>query len=285
MAVAQRTIRDAILGVYEALPPGERRLADTILAKTNNLASYSATELAREARISKATATRLFQRIGREGFQDVRRQARREAHLASPLYALAGVDGREHAASTLSRHMANDLHNLSQTFESLDVKQVSRAVSLLTRARHVRVIGFRAGHMLAQYARYLLAQLRDGVELSPTSAVTLAEDLASLDRRDVLLVIDFRRRVVLLEKAVEAARSSGAIVIFISGSGAPAISRVGDVTLTCHHQGASIFDSYAAPLSLIGYLATAVAQGLGQACRTRLGRIEALHDALGDVTG
>lgn len=43
------------MAAYEQLPPGERKLADTILSRLNNLASYSATELAADAKMSKTT--------------------------------------------------------------------------------------------------------------------------------------------------------------------------------------------------------------------------------------
>src|SRR5512133_1308221 len=97
------TIQESVLAVYESLPPGERKLADTVLARLANLASYSATELAADASVSKATAARFFRRIGYESFGHARLQARAEAHQASPLHALAGA-GKQRKPDALSRH-------------------------------------------------------------------------------------------------------------------------------------------------------------------------------------
>ena len=119
MQQVEPTIQESIMAVYESLPPGERKLADTALARLSNLASYSATELAAEASVSKATAARFFRRIGYESFEQARRQARAEAHLASPLYALAGVNPKERPSDALSRHLAADLKNLSESFRPL----------------------------------------------------------------------------------------------------------------------------------------------------------------------
>ena len=49
---------------YQSLPPSERKLADLILDFPGDIAGYSATELAHLAGVSKAAATRLFQRLG-----------------------------------------------------------------------------------------------------------------------------------------------------------------------------------------------------------------------------
>lgn len=271
------------MAVYELLPPGERKLADTILSKLSHLASYSATELAAEAEVSKATAARFFRRVGYRSFGHARRQARAEAHLASPLYALAGVNPKERATDTLSRHVAADIRNLSETFQLQNARPLAQAASLIAKAPRVRVVGMRNGHFVAQHAAYLLAQLRDGVASLPGSAMTLAEDLASLNKGDVLLVVDFRRRAAMLPAIVLAARGAGAGLVFLANPGMPALSRKGDIVLHCLTDGASIFDSYVAAVSVVNYLGASVAKELGKASRKRLEAIEVLHQTLGDI--
>ncbi len=271
------------MAVYAQLPPGERKLADTILSKLNSLASYSATELAAEATISKATAARFFKRVGFRSFGHARRQARAEAHLASPLYALAGVNPKERATDTLSRHVAADIKNLSETFKLPNSRPLTQATTLIARAARVRVVGLRNGHFVASYAAYLLAQLREEVVSLPGAAMTLAEDVVLLGRGDVLLVVDFRRRSALLQTIVEAARRADSKLVFIANPGMPALSRPGDIVLHCLTEGASLFDSYVAAVSIVNFLCASVAKELGKQSRKRLEAIEALHDALGDI--
>lgn len=271
------------MAVYASLPPGEQKLADTILAHLNDLASYSATELAAAASVSKATAARFFRRIGYPSFGHARRQARAEARLASPLYALAGVDPHERPTDALSRHLQADINNLTGTFQRQNARQFADAVKLLAKAPRVRVLGMRNGHFIAQHAAYLLAQLRNDVASLPGAAMTLAEELASLKKHDVLLVVDFRRRAALLPKIVRAARELGVVVVFIASPGMPALAQPGDIVLQCLTDGASIFDSYVAAVSIVNYLAVAVAKELGRHSRQRLEVIEDLHVALGDL--
>lgn len=283
MESLEPTIQESITAAYDQLPPGEKRLADTILSRLNNLASYSATELAADAGVSKATAARFFRRVGYQSFGHARRQARAEAHLASPLYALAGVKSKERASDALSRHVAADIRNLSETFRQTNVAALAQAVKLLAQAPRVRVIGMRNGHFVASYVAYLLAQLREEAICLPGAAMTLAEELAALGRGDVLLVIDFRRRSTLLQTVVEAARREGVQLVFIASPGMPSLSRPGDVVMHCLTDGASIFDSYVAAVSIANYLCAAVAKELGKKSRKRLATIETLHATLGDI--
>jgi DNA-binding MurR/RpiR family transcriptional regulator len=277
------TMQESIMAVYESLPPGERKLADTVLARLSNLASYSATELAAQATVSKATAVRFFRRIGYESFEQARRQARADAHLASPLYALAGVNSKERKSDALSRHLAADLRNLSESFSQSGSAVLELAIQQIAKAPRVHVVGLRNGHFVAAYAAYLLAQVRPDVVSLPDAAMTLAEDLVSLGRGDVLLVVDFSRRSSLLQAIVDTARQAGAQLIFLASPGMPPLSRNGDVVVHCLTDGASIFHSYVAAVSIVNYLCAAVAKEVGKKGRQRLEAIEHLHELLGDI--
>jgi DNA-binding MurR/RpiR family transcriptional regulator len=283
MQAIEPTIQESIMAVYETLPPGEQKLADTVLARLGNLASYSATELAADASVSKATAARFFRRIGYKSFEHARRQARTEAHLASPLYALAGINSKERKSDALSRHLAADLRNLSESFRQSDSAVLEAATRQIARAARVHVVGMRNGHFVGSYAAYLLAQVRDDVVSLPNAAMTLAEDLVSLRRGDVLLVVDFRRRSALLQKIVDAGRQAGAQLVFLASPGMPPLSRAGDIAIPCLTDGASIFDSYVAAVSIVNYLCAAVAKDVGRKGRQRLEAIEVLHESLGDI--
>ena len=282
MQQVEPTIQESIMAVYESLPPGEHKLADTVLARLSNLASYSATELAADASVSKATAARFFRRIGYQSFGHARRQARAEAHLASPLYALADVNLTERKSDALSRHVSADLKNLSESLTQSG-NGLEQAIRQVAKAPRVHVVGLRNGHFVAAYAAYLLGQVRGEVVSLPGAAMTLAEDLVSLRRGDVLLVVDFRRRSTLLHTIVDTARQAGAQLVFLASPGMPPLPRAGDVVVHCLTDGASIFDSYVAAVSIVNYLCAAVAKDLGRKSRKRLVAIEDLHESLGDI--
>jgi DNA-binding MurR/RpiR family transcriptional regulator len=283
MQQLEPTIQQSVMAVYESLPPGERKLADTVLARLAELASYSATELAAQASVSKATAARFFRRIGYDSFEHARRMARAEARMASPLYALAGVSARQRKSDPLSAHLAADVRNLSESFSQTGPAVLDQAIRQIAQAPRVHVLGMRNGHFVAGYAAYLLGQLREDVICLPGAAITLAEDLVSVHPGDVLLVIDFSRRSALLPTIVDTARQGGAQLIFVASTGLPPLARADEVLIGCQTESDSVFHSYIAAVSIVNYICAAVAKNAGTKGRKRLQAIEDLHEALGDI--
>ena len=277
------SLQDRILQFQSQFTESERRLADVMLSCSDQLASYSATEIAQMAGVSKATAARFFRTLGYENFNDVRSQVRDAADRGSPLYELAGVQPVAAPGDSLEKHLANDLQNLPNTLKALDPDTVRQTIAALAKARRVFVGGFRNGRVLAQYAWALLTQVRSEVLLVPGAGLNLAEDLADLGADDVLLVMDFRRRVTLLRPMIEHASQVGAKVIILTDPSAIELPARADLVLRCVNHGSAVFDSYVAAMSLINHLCSSLAVTMGERARKRLKAIETLHDHYGDL--
>jgi len=277
-----------ILDLYDRLSATERRLADTVLACQGDLASYSATELAGRAGVSKATAARFFRRLGYRDFTEARLQARSQRGWGSPLFQLAGVSDPARKAGNFGLHLTQDLQNITRTLEGLRSDAVGEAIDRLSQAPHLWVAGFRNSYALAHYARGLLIQVKPDVRLLPVGGQSLAEDLASVEPGDALLLIAFRRRPVLLRDLVAATQRAGATTILITDPSAAVTANLAPVVLRCHNRGIALFDSYAAAVSLLTFLCAAVGLRLGRESADRLERIESLHrdlDALVPTAG
>ncbi|CAM4388043.1 MurR/RpiR family transcriptional regulator [Kerstersia similis] len=281
--MSSTTLQERILALQDTFTDSEQRLAHVTLECLGNIAAWSGADLAKKAGVSKATASRFFRRLGYENFNDIRAQARDEAERGSPLYEMAGVRPPDASGDALAAHLATDLQNLAQTFERLDGRDVETTVSLLAHSRRVWIAGFRNGRVLAQYAWALLTQVRDGVALAPGAGLNLAEDLADMGPEDVLLVMDFRRRVTLLKPVVEHASRVGARVIVLTDPTATELPARADVVLRCVNRSPAVFDSYIAAMSLINHLCSVLTVALGDAARQRLQTIESLHDLYGDL--
>jgi DNA-binding MurR/RpiR family transcriptional regulator len=271
-------LEQAIRAHYERLPAGERKIADVLLDIGDDLPAYSATELAGRAGVSKATATRLVRRLGFADYQDLRQQTRASQAAGSPLAELHGAA----LPGSLGRHLEHDLTCLARTLEGVMPEEAGRTVEILGRAGTIWVVGFRNSHALALYARELLVQVKPDVRLLPLPGQTLAEDLSALKPGDAVLTIGFRRRPPVLAGIVRAANDAGAQVVLLAD---PSLGELDDetaVTFRCLGRGASLFDSYVAPISLLNYLCAQVALALGEAAQAKLRRSEQLHEAFGD---
>lgn len=273
------SVEERIQVRYESLSPAERKLADLILNFPGELASYSATELAALAEVSKAAATRLFQRLGYDSYEQARLAARDAQRWGSPLYLNTPGDA---ADGTLAVHQQCETANLARTLDALASLDLDAVVERLCQARRVVLFGVRNSYMLASYARWQLIQVRDDVVLLPNAGETLAEHLAGLGSQDLLLAIGFRRRVPALGQVMRAAHDAQVPILYLTDPTASRTAALATWTIRCEVRGASLFDSYASALSVLHLLSSAVVRRLGPAGRERLKRIESLHDALRD---
>ena len=282
--VARQPVDSRILDIYDGLPTSERRLADVVLECQGNLASFSASELAEKAGVSKATTSRLFRRLGYARFTDARREARGVGTLwGSPLSIDSEDENPVDSGDFLSAHLTRDLLNLGRTFQSLRPEAVEEAAELLVGARCVWIMGFRNSHALAHYARSVLTTVKPDVRLVPGSALEVAEDLASLSDRDAVLAIGLRRRPQLFRRLLALIHRRRVPIVMVTDPTASTAARYATVVLRCHNWGASMFDSYASAISVLNLLCSRTTARLGPAARDRLAVIEDMHRELDDL--
>lgn len=272
-----------LLKSYEQLSGTERRLADVLIANKKDLLAYSATELAGLAGASKASAARFFQRLGYAGFSDFRQQVRAQVSQQSPLARIGRVPARQPAHVRLQTHVQDDVARLNSLLDGLTQEVLETALGLLIQARRVWIVGYRNGCMTAFYASALLSQLRPDVSLLNELSGREAEFLADLNDKDLLLAVDFRRRTSRLPRIVAAARSAGTRVLLLTDTPISALASQAAAILHCPNQTEQVFDSYVSAVSLMNYLATAMAARLPKQAHARMSRIEGLHAALADL--
>lgn len=272
-----------LLKVYEQLSVTDRRLADVVIANKKDLLAYSATELAALAGASKASAARFFRRLGYAGFSDFRQHVRAQVSQQSPLARIGRAPARQSASARLQAHVQDDVARLNRLLDVLAPDVLAQALDLLVRARRVWIVGYRNGCMTAFYTSALLSQVRHDVSLLNELSGREAEFLADLNDKDLLLAVDFRRRTSRLPRIVAAARSTGARVLLLTDTPLSALAGQAAAILHCPSQTEQVFDSYVSAVSLMNYLATAMAARTPRQTHARMSRIEQLHAALGDL--
>lgn len=267
---AELRVDQRIWAVYHRLTPQERRAADALIAHQADLATYRAAELAVLADVSKATMSRLFRRLGFQDFDEMREHVRslrsrgepRPAHPTSDTKAVIVADSEAVAAALRD----NDL---------------TAAISAISSAGSVLILGWRNSYPVALHARQQLSQARANVRLAPTPGQTVGEDLVDLGPDDVVMIFGFRRRPAGFAAVLAQAGATGATVILIAD---PTLRAQGaGILLRCPIQGPLAFDSYAGAMTLISVLADGVLTMQGAAGQARVSRISDAYGAMDEV--
>ena len=278
----QESVISRIRNHYSSLPPTERKLADLLLEFPGDIASYSATELAERAGISKAATSRFFQRLGYDNFEQARLLARDQQIWGSPLYMMSQRPDLAVADANLKQQMELEIQNLAQTFERLDTQYLETIAANLLRAEHIWVLGFRHSHIIADYARWQILQVRDQIHSLISEASTLPEQIVDIGENDIVIAVGFRRRTQRFLQTLKSLHQRNIRIVYLTEPNVGASINYATWVLTAEVSGTGTFDSYPAAFSLLHLLTSSMFTQNGKHSRERFKQIEELHEELND---
>lgn len=257
-------------------------MADLLLENPHQITKFTAAEMAANVGISNATAGRFFKRLGYRNFREARRMAREDqGKSASTISTTIQIATPDDLDVDLNLHMTSDIQNITRTFTSLPSPLLLEAVDLLAFAEKIWVVGFDDNYPLAHFARSLLIRIKPDIRMIPIGGFPVPEEFASITPRDTILVMGFRRRTGRLMRIMESAKTAGAKTIIVTDHGTHTPTETADVVLRCRTLGASLFDSFVAPVSLMAYICATIASKVGNVAIERLHFIENLYDVWG----
>ncbi|RII93790.1 MurR/RpiR family transcriptional regulator [Clavibacter californiensis] len=274
MTAAQPDVRERIDAVWDRLSPAERRVAAMVRHDPELLLVGTSAHLAAESGTSKATVSRLVRSLGFQDAADVRRELMAARGSGMPWVA-------EDAAHVDQR--AVESRNLHAAFASLARADRSRLARRIVRARRVMLFGERGAHPVALQLRAQLLQVRPDVRIVPAPGQRLGEEVADLDRRDVVVIVSVRRHAAGVDRLVERCVASGADVVVLGDPTAAVLAAPAATTILCPVDSPSAFDSLAAMFAVIAAIANDVYDASGRTGRDRIAAIATTYDALDEL--
>lgn len=269
--------------VRAALPslhPAERRLGEFLCDFPGELASYNAQELARLANVSKATVSRFVRRLDYANYEEARRHAREEQQTGSRLFMPSLRDPDPESMLTANVEQGKD--NLDRTFSAIPLADIDAVANTILSARKTWIIGFRAGHSLADYLRWQLTQAVENVITIPGGGETLGEHLASIDASDCVILFGLRRRIARIEQILDYLGHTKATVVYITDEGVEPLARV-RWHFRCHTAAGGPLFSHVSVMALCHMLAMRAIDLSGAKGRSRLRQIEMANDSLEEL--
>lgn len=269
---------------YGKLTARERQVADLILENPNQVAIFSASELAKKAKVSNSTVTRLIKQIGFDSYDQIRKKVRDEMSEGSPLSLFSG---NEHPTipdkgNLVERFAEQEVTMLRSAFAALSPREIDEITSSLCFAGNLGFLGLRNSHFFAAYARWQFIQFREKTRQMPGAGETIAERIADLGSGDVVMVVAVRRLVKKLERYVEAISKTGADVLLITDPSGEALSKHARWKIICPVENPNIFDTYVGVLAVIRLLAFQSFIKSGQKGKEYMLAIEHQHDILSE---
>jgi DNA-binding MurR/RpiR family transcriptional regulator len=243
-----------------SLRESERKIADYILARAEEIIYLSVTELADRTDTSEATVIRFAQRLGYSGYAALKialTMDRRDSAAPLPSDLAPAAD----LPSLKRKILQVNIESLNDTAQLLDDAALAQAVEALTNAPRIEAYGVGGSAVVAHDAYFMLMQI--GLPI-----IALADphlqimSAVQLRKGDVALAISLSGSTRDTIEALQAARDAGATCLCITRYARSPITRVAHITLLAAARPATVGGhdllGRVAQLAVIDVLAAAI---------------------------
>jgi RpiR family carbohydrate utilization transcriptional regulator len=244
----------------ELLSAKRQEIIRPILEHPRDYVLLSVRAMAKRLRTDPATVVRIVRGLGFASYRDFQR------HLHDLSIAFAtSLDTMQSAGRVTSmpayvrEALEQDLKNLHGLKNSLDAP---RLVSLAKRFYEARRIVLLAGDLaafLADYLEYQITLLGLPV-FTATSAGRIAHLVRTVNQRDLVLAISFRRGLRQTVEGVHLAHARSAYCVGIADTYVSPLARECDEVFLASVESTSFGASYAAPVALVNAILAACGQ-------------------------
>lgn len=279
-------LTEELLEAIPSMAPQLRAAARFVLDQPNDVALLSMREQAKRAGVQPHTMTRLAQRLGLSGFDEIKtlyKEAVSDGTLGFSRKANVQVqsqrlNGERALAAEIASTMSQQIARFTEP-EMLD--RLVAVADLLDSAERIFCLGLRSCHAVVAQFAYVMSFLGDRTVLLDAAAGIGLDPLQSITERDVLVAISVEPYARVTVEAVQYTANAGVPIVAITDSLASPLSVVARETILVPTDSPSFYHTIA-PAFVVGEILAAVMAGRGgDLSLTAIRRKEAQMKAFG----
>jgi DNA-binding MurR/RpiR family transcriptional regulator len=220
------SVAELITERIDAMPAGERRAAQTLIASYPLIGLKTVAEFSQQAGVSSPTILRFVARLGFQNYPEFQSALQDElaAQLQSPASRTTTTPSLLHASTAPILEAV--LENIRETFRHISDRQLADIVTQLAGPKgHVYLVGGRFTDPLARYMAAHLNLIRPDVTHLVGQESLWRDKLIDMGKRDTLLIFDIRRYQDSLIRFAEKAHARGATIILFTDQWLSPIAR------------------------------------------------------------
>lgn len=281
------TVRQKLVADFEGLSGQLRQAARYVLDHPREVALLSMRKQAREAGVQPATMTRLAQRIGLAGYENIRSSHAAAlsrwspqgfASRAAPQVERQRMQGDRALAADILDRIAVLVSELGRP-EGLD--RLEQAARTLTGARRVYCIGMRYSHAIAWQLHYILSMFGDRSVLLDGPGGTGVNLVGRIGPEDVLLAVSVAPYTRATFEIARLAATRGASLVVITDSEVSPMARIARDLVLVTTDTASFLHTMAPAFVVVEILGALVAGHEGERALAALEQFDRQTGKLG----
>jgi len=246
---------------YSQLTKSEKRIANHLRKHQEECAFLSASDLANQLELSEATMVRFARSLGFESYPEMRKvlQATYRHRVTHSARLRGRLGDLRETGDVFEKLVVSDIDYMTQALETIDRKELQRAVEMIQ--AHKRIFVFGVGPSVTLVDLMELRLCRFGWQVVPlrTGGREILDSLLLMTENDLLFTICFFDVSPTLHLVLDLAKEVHCPVIMLTDTLGPIVGDKADVVLAAKRGPMSEFHSLVVPMTIINSLLLSVA--------------------------
>lgn len=221
-------IRDS----YSRLNVAEKKAAQFVLENPLDIIHFSITELAENSSVSEATVSRLCNKLGYKGYQDLKINLART--MIEPIKNIhEEIKENDDMYIVMSKIYSSNVYSMKKSMEMNSEKTLAQAVDFILKAGQLHFWGMGGSGAIAFDAYHKF--IRTGIRCSVHTDSHLQAMFAALAKKDdVIMAISNSGSNKELIESINLARKNGVKIIGLTGNLRSPMTKVSDLVLVSY---------------------------------------------------
>ncbi|HBO25152.1 MULTISPECIES: MurR/RpiR family transcriptional regulator [unclassified Providencia] len=230
------TLLDTITYLLPRLAENQRKIAQFIIEKPEEVLNLSSQQLAEILDISQSAIVKFSQKVGVKGYPALKLAlseiiGRQQLNEANPHIALHNRIAQEDNLMVVAQKLAMEKnHSITETTKHIDFKQFEKIVDIIDKSNRVQIVGIGGSGLTAKDLSYKLQKIGITTLVESDHHVQIAAAL-TLNPNDTQIVISFSGKRKDMLTAANIARKQGACVVAITRSRQSPLAQLSDYIL------------------------------------------------------
>lgn len=227
------SIFSSIHSKYNNLTNTEKKVADYVLENTRSVVYMSITDLADACDVGESSVFRFCKSLSYKGYQEFKIALAHSITVENEIPQLTDqILMDDNIEMVASKVLATNVSALNETYNLIDIQQISKAIDYLVNAERILFFGVGSSLITALEAKNKFMRITNKTECSMDSHLQMMS-AALMSNQDVAVIISYSGSTKDSIEVARKAKERGAKIISITRFVKSPLTSYSDLTLLC----------------------------------------------------
>ena len=238
-------LQELIREHFTSMSKSQKKLANYVFDHPKDIALCSAAELGSKIGISESTVIRFTYTLGFSGYMELQKLVREHffSHESSITTYQQSKLSLKQDSNFYKQVMEKDRQSILHTMNQIDETDYYKAITKLSKANSVYVLGLRTSYSAANWLSFSLGLVKENVHFMRPETEDVIRTITQMNSNSVVIIISFHRYLKETIHFAQLIRKQKAFIIGITDSPLAPIHIHSDVLFPIYSTSKSTLDA------------------------------------------